>query len=182
MAEIKCPHCGESFTVDEAGYAAIVSQVRGYELEKEAEEKAEFLSAEKDKEIAKLETQIKALEESGDKDIRLAVAEALADKEKELNELRLEEQNNKAKYEALISAKDEEISFYKDFKAKESTKMIGENLDIENYKQNHTIEGLNTLKSLNKILKESKIQLKTFDILSKVISREIKPENIMMFL
>ena len=129
MAEIKCPHCGESFTVDEAGYAAIVSQVRGYELEKEAEERAEFLSAEKDKEIAKLETQIKALEESGDKDIRLAVAEALADKEKELNELRLEEQNNKAKYEALISAKDEEISFYKDFKAKESTKMIGENLE-----------------------------------------------------
>lgn len=29
--EIKCPHCGESFTIDEAGYADIVQQVRGQE-------------------------------------------------------------------------------------------------------------------------------------------------------
>lgn len=129
MAEIKCPHCGESFTVDEAGYAAIVSQVRGFELEKEAEERAEFLSAEKDKEIAKLQMHIDALEESADKDVRLAVAEALADKEKELNELRLESQNNKVQYEAILNAKDKEIAFYKDFKAKESTKMVGEDLE-----------------------------------------------------
>jgi len=35
MNEIKCPHCGKSFTVDEAGYAAILQQVRGTEFEKE---------------------------------------------------------------------------------------------------------------------------------------------------
>lgn len=28
MQEIKCPKCGEVFQVDEAGYAAIVKQVR----------------------------------------------------------------------------------------------------------------------------------------------------------
>lgn len=28
MHEIKCPKCGEVFTVDESGYAAIVGQVR----------------------------------------------------------------------------------------------------------------------------------------------------------
>ena len=35
MQEIKCPHCGEVFQVDEAGYAAIVKQVRDREFEKE---------------------------------------------------------------------------------------------------------------------------------------------------
>ena len=29
--EIKCPHCGESFTIDEAGYADIVQQVRQFQ-------------------------------------------------------------------------------------------------------------------------------------------------------
>ena len=129
MAVIKCPKCGESFTVDEAGYAAILAQVRTAELEKEANDRAKFLSADKDKEIAKLQMQIEALEESSEKDAELAVAKAIADKEKELNELRLEKQESKAKFEAILSAKDEEISFYKDFKAKESTKMIGENLE-----------------------------------------------------
>ena len=28
MNEIKCPHCGKVFQVDEAGYAAILAQVR----------------------------------------------------------------------------------------------------------------------------------------------------------
>ena len=28
MSEIKCPHCGEVFKVDEQGYAAIVAQVK----------------------------------------------------------------------------------------------------------------------------------------------------------
>ena len=30
MNEIKCPHCGKSFTVDESGYADIVKQIRTY--------------------------------------------------------------------------------------------------------------------------------------------------------
>lgn len=43
MQEIKCPKCGEVFTVDESGYAAIVKQVRDREFEKELE--ARSLSA-----------------------------------------------------------------------------------------------------------------------------------------
>lgn len=35
MNEIKCPHCGTVFTVDEADYANLVSQVRTAEFEKE---------------------------------------------------------------------------------------------------------------------------------------------------
>ena len=33
--EIKCPKCNEVFSVDEAGYAAIVKQVRDKEFERE---------------------------------------------------------------------------------------------------------------------------------------------------
>ena len=32
MAEIKCPHCGKVFQVDESGYAQIASQVRDAEF------------------------------------------------------------------------------------------------------------------------------------------------------
>ncbi len=140
MAEIKCPHCGQVFQVDEAGYAAIAAQVRGLELIKEAEEKAEYLSAEKEREIERLHMQLEALEtesqnkiealtESAEKDIRLAVTEALAEKEKELSEFKLAQNELVAGFNAQLSAKDSEIAFYKDFKAKESTKMIGENLE-----------------------------------------------------
>ena len=34
MSEIKCPHCGEVFKVDEQGYAAIVAQVKTAEFDK----------------------------------------------------------------------------------------------------------------------------------------------------
>lgn len=41
----------------------------------------------------------------------------------------LAETNLKQKYDILLEQKEEEISFYKDFKAKQSTKMIGESLE-----------------------------------------------------
>lgn len=50
MNEIRCPHCGKVFTVDEADYANILRQVRNHEFEKELNEReALFL---KDKENA----------------------------------------------------------------------------------------------------------------------------------
>ena len=35
MKEIRCPKCGSVFTVDEADYASIVSQVKNAEFEAE---------------------------------------------------------------------------------------------------------------------------------------------------
>ena len=43
MAEIKCPHCGKVFTVDESGYMAIASQIRDKEFEKELKKKEEAI-------------------------------------------------------------------------------------------------------------------------------------------
>jgi hypothetical protein len=50
MDDIKCPHCGKVFKVDEAGFADILKQVRDHQFEKELRERLEL--AEKDKESA----------------------------------------------------------------------------------------------------------------------------------
>lgn len=47
MPEIKCPKCGELFTVDESGYAAILAQVRDAEFHKAIHERIEQLNREK---------------------------------------------------------------------------------------------------------------------------------------
>ncbi len=44
MAEIQCPHCGKTFTVDESHYAAIVKQVRDKEFEKELTERLRLVA------------------------------------------------------------------------------------------------------------------------------------------
>lgn len=43
MAEIRCPHCGEAFTVDETEYAQIVKQVRDAEFERDIAERVELV-------------------------------------------------------------------------------------------------------------------------------------------
>ena len=66
-----------------------------------------------------------------DKEEELKIKNALVEKENETtkNEHILKEQNLKEKYEDKIKDKDEQIAYYKDFKAKQSTKMIGESLE-----------------------------------------------------
>ena len=41
--EIKCPHCGKVFKVDEAEYASIANQVKNTEFEAELEPRIEEL-------------------------------------------------------------------------------------------------------------------------------------------
>ncbi len=60
------------------------------------------------------------------------------------NEHLLKEQNLKESYEEKIKNKDEQIAYYKDFKAKQSTKMIGESLEV------HCSNEFNTLRPLFK--------------------------------
>lgn len=47
MNEIKCPQCGKTFTVDEAGYAEIAKQVRDSEFDKQIHERLEIAEREK---------------------------------------------------------------------------------------------------------------------------------------
>ncbi|MDD7368459.1 MAG: DUF2130 domain-containing protein, partial [Berryella intestinalis] len=41
MGEIRCPHCGQAFTVDESGYADLVRQVHDREFKRELAERLE---------------------------------------------------------------------------------------------------------------------------------------------
>ena len=92
--------------------------------------------SDKNLEINDLKNKIKLKE----KEEELKIKNALVEKEKEISELNtkiettknehiLKEQNLKEKYEEKIKDKDEQIAYYKDFKAKQSTKMIGESLE-----------------------------------------------------
>lgn len=99
--------------------------------------------AEKEQEIQQLKAQIK----NADTEKRLAVSEAVREKENEINKMDQEitglkgqlqgkENENKIKEQALetrykeeIRQKDELIEYYKDFKARQSTKMVGESLE-----------------------------------------------------
>ena len=100
--------------------------------------------AEKETEITKLKAQINSKETEQE----LAIKNAVAEKADELNqkvieieqlkgqidsktkEAELAQNNLKASYEQQLKFKDEEIERYKDFKAKQSTKMIGESLEV----------------------------------------------------
>lgn len=100
--------------------------------------------AQKETEITKLKAQINSKETEQE----LAIKNAVAEKADELNqkvieieqlkgqidsktkEAELAQNNLKASYEQQLKFKDEEIERYKDFKAKQSTKMIGESLEV----------------------------------------------------
>ena len=62
MNQIKCPHCGEVFTVDASGFADILAQVRTHEFEQEihtqlAKEK-ELLAVQAEVKLSELQNQL----------------------------------------------------------------------------------------------------------------------------
>ncbi|MBR3932453.1 MAG: DUF2130 domain-containing protein [Clostridia bacterium] len=110
--------------------------------------------AKKDAEIAQLKAKLSA----GETEKKLAVTQALNDKEKEISEkntritelqgklqtsetqFQLNEKSIREQYEAKLKLKDEQIEYYKDFKARQSTKMVGESLE------QHCLTQFNTLR------------------------------------
>lgn len=90
----------------------------------------------KEQQVKDLQAQISLM----DKDSQLKIQEQLSAKEKELIEARnqlelekkqgeLEKQSLKETYQTQLKLKEEEVERYKDFKLKQSTKMLGETLE-----------------------------------------------------
>jgi len=158
MNQIKCPKCGESFTMDEAGYADILKQVRDEDFEKTLHERLELADQSKKTEIAlaeaKLTQELQAEKTKKDAEIanlkadissnelskQLAVKEALGSVEKERDNLKnsleqselkakLEQKSQKELFETQIKDRDDAIERLKDLKARLSTKMVGETLE-----------------------------------------------------
>ena len=151
MQEIKCPNCGKIFQVDEAGYAQIVQQVRDSEFNKELERRKQELEKNKENELnlARMEQEqeydkvineknqeierLKGQLDNADIKENLAVIKAVQNKETEITKLQgaleLQKTSLEEGYKNEIRIRDEEIERLKDFKARLSTKMVGESLE-----------------------------------------------------
>ena len=89
--------------------------------------KARISSSEMEKELAVSQAVQGKEKEISDKNSQIvALQGALASKETE-NELKVTSLKNE--FQAAIKMKDEQIEYYKDFKARQSTKMVGESLE-----------------------------------------------------
>lgn len=86
MNEIKCPHCGEVFQVDESAFADILRQVRTSEFDKEIAQHEKLMAAQyaskleselskKQSEIHKLQASVQQLSDSRENDIKLTKAQ-----------------------------------------------------------------------------------------------------------
>ena len=124
-------------------------------LKKENDNKLNELLFSKEKEINELKNQLSLMEGNA----RLEILNALKSKDEEISrlkeenskflnqkDLKISELNNKLalndslnkekneeikkNYETLLKAKQEEVDFYKDFKARQSTKLVGESLEV----------------------------------------------------
>ena len=117
MTELKCPHCGQVFTVDENELDSIVSQIRDSEFKQDVDEKVREavehlkkehkLEMENKENLMRLELQAKETEalakvkEKADKDIR-DLEGKLRGAEEERERLKMEMENIRAKNEAEV--------------------------------------------------------------------------------
>ena len=201
MTELRCPNCGKIFSVNEADYAAIVSQVKNTEFQQELDrrvaelhekQQAELENKElkakqdyeqrlgakvvelskKDAEIARLTEQVSSAvqaerlkfnQELAEKDTEINKLKAQAEQQEQMVQVAVLQEQNKAKddiqakdaviaelrsqmaaeknaalqreqsqkdhYEQELRQKQELVDYYKDLKARLSTKMVGETLE-----------------------------------------------------
>jgi hypothetical protein len=156
--EVLCPHCGKAFKIDDAGYAEIIKQVRDREFEAALHERLELAEKDKkaalqlaeakitgalERDAMKKEAEIERLKselKSTDLAKQLAVKEAVSALERERDGLEREmkvqiaenqliQSSLEEKFKSELKSKDEQIDYYRDLKAKLSTKMVGETLE-----------------------------------------------------
>jgi hypothetical protein len=167
MNEIICPNCKKAFKVDEAGFAAILKQVRDHQFQEELENRLQL--AEKDKQSAVL---------IAEANLKNKLQEEIAKKDKELIELRAKTEKDLAeklaqKEAELASAKAklENAEIEKKLSVTEAVKKIEkERDDLAN-----SLSSKETEKQLlEKSLKEKfDAELKTKDEIIKLKDEEI---------
>ncbi|NLA43816.1 DUF2130 domain-containing protein [Candidatus Saccharibacteria bacterium] len=160
MHEIKCPNCGKTFTLDEAGYADILSQVRNEAFDKALNERLELAerdkktaielaeaklrsemqekAAKKDAEIERLKAKIESDAERIQAAVKGDMKEEVAKKEAEI--VRLNEQLKTADVagklalkEALGTVEKERDDLKRDLETKEMERALSEKSLKEKY-------------------------------------------------
>ena len=135
MKELKCPHCGKVFTIDETDYAAILSQVKNAEFDAELKRRMDEISSrhkvEEELAAAKAEQEYKQL--LNRKDIELGARDV---KIRELeSSLRSIEEKKNAEMKLALAEKDQTIIRLKSAAEIEKNKsQIHENELMERHK------------------------------------------------
>ncbi len=139
MSEIKCPHCGEVFQVDERGFADILRQVRTAEFNKELAEREDLLktqaktaielavskaqqaakgeTSQRDAKIAQLQHQVEQLMAERESDSRVSaaqhqkeLADATAQRDAKIAALEQQVASQESAFKQQIAAQSDEYS------------------------------------------------------------------------
>lgn len=147
MKELKCPHCGQMFQVDEADYASIVSQVKNAEFEAEIARRLSELNErhKAEQELATAKTEQSYQTQLNKKQLELGVKEAEIEKLKAETESQLEK---------VKGEKDAEIARLKTQLENIESQKKGE-LDLALSEKDKTIAQLNAAIEQN----ETRLQL-----------------------
>ena len=147
MKELKCPHCGQMFQVDEADYASIVSQVKNAEFEAEIARRLSELNErhKAEQELATAKTEQSYQTQLNKKQLELGVKEA------EIERLKAE---TESQLEKVKGEKDAEIARLKTQLENIESQKKGE-LDLALSEKDKTIAQLNAAIEQN----ETRLQL-----------------------
>lgn len=153
MEEIRCPNCGKTFSIDEAGYANILSQVRDDAFSKALEERLslaerekaaavelaeqklrsamELEAARRDSEISRLQEELKTSAQLIQATVTGELKEEAARKDVEIARLKEELRASGlsaqlALKDALSSLEKERDGLLRDLEAKEAARQLGE--------------------------------------------------------
>lgn len=164
MKELKCPKCGSTFTVDEADYALLLSQVKNAEFETELarriremeQAQAARLQAEQQAALARQQAETARREQQFAQQMAqqqqlLQMVQAQLQQAEQQKQLAVAQVRQKATEEYLkkdqelatlrtqmaeqLKAAQEQIAYYKDMKLRLSTKMVGETLEQHCYNE-----------------------------------------------
>ena len=138
----------------DAQIAQLRARIQNSDMEKqsalrEADTRRQLELSRKDAEIEQLKSRLR----QGETDARLAVQSAVQGRDAQIAELKnaverekmaaaLKAKSVEDQHKLEISQKDEQIAYYRDFKAKQSTKMIGESLEM------HCLTEFNKIRAL----------------------------------
>ena len=197
MAQIKCPNCGEVFTIDESSYEAILSQIKTSEFNKEVEERIhkelELNNKKKELEkqemindlqsnIAELNMRIKNAEQDKEqalKELKYQLTEELNAKNFELEKLRMEQQKEKENHNAQIELAKNEVEKANNQKISDLNETISKlEYDIVTLTSSNEVNLAHQKESYENKLKEKQIEVDYYKDLKARLSTKLVGETL----
>lgn len=153
MSEIRCPHCNKAFTIDEADYAKLISQVRTSEFDKEIHEKlqSEITKQKTSNDLLIKDIEMKHQSDLSEKDMQIESLKAQIDKaesEKQLAvNMALESKDEE------LNKKNQEIVELKSSLSNKDTEKQLEISEAERKKDNELAEKITQIQELSSEIK-----------------------------